>query len=59
MKVYVLMISTYSNNAYCDWEWQCEGLYASEELAEEAGVRYKNSHPDEMYSVEDHIVKGL
>ena len=59
MKVYVLMISTYSDNAYCDWEWQCEGVYASEELATEAGIRYKNSYPNEIYSVEEQDVKGL
>lgn len=59
MKVYVLLISTYSDNAYCDWEWQCEGVYASEAEATKLGYLHINNNPGEAFSVEEHDVKGL
>lgn len=58
MIVYNLMVTTYSDSPYCQWEWVCRGLFFSAEQATEAGEAYLKDNPDEEYSVEGIKVQG-
>lgn len=60
MKVYVLMASTSAtDNAYCQWEWSCHGVYATEAAAEAEGELYLKRYPDEEFYVLDLPIEGL